>query len=265
MCYIFLIASFGTPVQRKQEPKINWYSTPSKPESQNRPTLIDTSNKNHEKVNVKKSDSIKLKLKTPLLTSLLKSKSEKTEPSLNSLQKLSQSYEDSDSPVNSASVSPATTPIPTEVKPLGTIETNKGKAEKIRKETKFSEKNKIDQENNIPSPKKSNEKISLTLPLFSNKNREKQSPLRKLPNPTFGLQSKFNTWSPITKAPLHPRVIIHKCNATDSENHKKGKEKKGHESLEKTPIKKDQEEEFKLNGESLGFIHLARTQNFRKN
>ena len=164
---------------------------------------------------------------------------------------MSQSYEDSDSPVNSASVSPTVTPTSTEVKPLGTIETNKGKPEKIRKETTFSDKSKTGQENNSPSPKKSNEKISLTLPLFNNKNREKQSPLRKLPNPTYGLQSKFNTWSPITKAPLHPRVIIHKGHATNSENHKKLKEKKGDESSEKTPIKKDQQEELKPNGKSL--------------
>lgn len=167
------------------------------------------------------------------------------------MQKLSQSYEDSDSPVNSASVSPTATPTSTEVTPLGTIETNKGKPEKIRKETTFSDKSKTGQENNLPSPKKSNEKISLTLPLFNNKNREKQSPLRKLSNPTYGLQSKFNTWSPVTKAPLHPRVIIHKGHATNSENHKKLKEKKGDESSEKTPIKKDQQEELKPNGKSL--------------
>ena len=60
MYYIFLIASFGTPVQWKLE-IINWYSTTLKPELQNRPTLIDTAKKNYEKVDVKNSDSIKLK------------------------------------------------------------------------------------------------------------------------------------------------------------------------------------------------------------
>ena len=124
MYYIFLIASFGTPVQRKLE-IISWYSTTLKPELQNRPTLIDAA------VDVKNSDSIKLKLRTPLLTSLLKSKPGKTESNLNSLQKLSQSYEDSNSPVNSASFSPTTSPTSTELKQLGTIETNKGKPEKI--------------------------------------------------------------------------------------------------------------------------------------
>ena len=44
---------------------------------------------------------------------------------------MSQSYEDSSSPVNSASFSPTTSPTSTELKQLGTIETNKGKPEKI--------------------------------------------------------------------------------------------------------------------------------------
>ena len=80
---------------------------------------------------MKNSDSIKLKLRTPLLTSLLKSKPGKTGSNLNSLQKLSQSCEDSNSPVNSASFLPVTSPTSTELKQLGTIETNKGKPEKI--------------------------------------------------------------------------------------------------------------------------------------
>ena len=44
---------------------------------------------------------------------------------------MSQPYEDSSSPVNSASFSPTTSPTSTELKQLGTIETNKGKPEKI--------------------------------------------------------------------------------------------------------------------------------------
>jgi len=279
-------STLGTPVQRKPESKIVW-NKPLQPavvvkKPVNQPKMLDDFGPTLSKKDISKSNGnlTEKDSKQSKITTYINVNKSKSESHLNSLQKLSQSYEDSDSPSNSTPSSPSSIKVANgnhHVNKTVNEKENGVKVENVRlndnsrvtstplkeifnptqqdtksppktilsKSVEKIEPNNVETNKTLPiiqeSPSLLKQKLSLSL----NLNPSVDSPSkRKLSNPSYNGQGKFNRWTPITKAPLHPRVIIHKSHENRKhkevvQEHKEGvqEQKEGVEEKAASPMK----------------------------